>query len=249
MTARLNQILAVLKAVKPQNIAKIDEIDKMLQKPELFNGMHRVYQKKNEDGDDLPAESKKVQRTVKDELRKAIALTTEYWNLTAVREWTNCVAKADVKLDDGTVILSGVPASYLLFLEKQLTDFRTLVARAPLLDASEDWTLDPNSGLHKSNEIKTHKTQKQPRVLRLTPTTVEHPGTSQVYMDDVLVGHWHTTRQSGAMRKPDQEWALGRIDQLLQAVKKAREEANGHQVVETPKIGELVFDFLMEGVI
>jgi len=35
-----------------------------------------------------------------------------------------------------------VPATYLLFLEKQLTDLHTLVSKLPVLDASETWVFD-----------------------------------------------------------------------------------------------------------
>lgn len=250
MTARLNQILAVEKGVKAQNYGKIGEIDKFLQKPDLFSGFHKEYHKKDEDGEDLPPESKRVQKTVRDELRNVVNLSTEWWNLTATKDWTNCEAKADVTVD-GEVhpILTNVPVTYLLFLEKQITDMRTMAARLPLLDESETWTHDENSGLYKSREVVTHRTKKVPKVITLVQTTEHHPGQAQVYMDDVPAGNWHTTRHSGAMRKPDREKLLERIDQLLRAVKKAREEANGHQVVQTPRVGETVFDFLMQDIV
>jgi len=251
MTAKLNQILAVEKGTKAQNYSKIDTIDKALQKPELFNGFHKEYLKINEESEDMPAESKRVQRTVRDELRQVVNLSTEWWNLTATKDWTNCEAMADVVMDDGTgsPFLRGVPVTYLLFLEKQLTDFRAMAGRIPVLDESEDWVHDVNSGLFKSNVIKTHRTKKEPRVLRLTPTTTEHPGTSQVNMDDRIVGHWHTTRHSGAMRKPDREKLLERVDKLLKAVKQAREAANSIEVTDQPRIGETVFGYLMDGMV
>lgn len=248
MTAKLNQILAVEKGVKAQNYGKIGEIDKTLQKSDLFNGFHKDYHKVNEDNEELPTESKRVQKTVRDELRQVIGLSTEWWNLTAMKDWTNCGAKADIVLDGGT-LQRNVPVTYLLFLEKQLTDLRTMAGRLPTLDESENWTHDENSGLYKSGVVKTHRTKKVPRVLTLTPTTEHHPGTAQVYTDDIIAGHWHTTRHSGAMRKPDRERLLERIDRLLRAVKQAREQANGIEVTDEPRIGEVLFDYLTDGLV
>ncbi len=253
MTAKLNQILAVEKGVKAQNYGKIGEIDKTLQKSDLFNGFHKEYHKVNEENEDLPAESKRVQKTVRYELRQVISLSIEWWNLTATKDWTNCEAKASIILDGGTdnehTLQNDVPVTYLLFLEKQLIDLRTMAGRLPTLDESENWTHDANAGLYKSGVVKTHRTKKVPRVLTLTPTTEHHPGTAQVYTDDIIAGHWHTTRHSGAMRKSDREKLLERIDRLLKAVKQAREEANGIEVTDEPRIGEVLFDYLTEGLV
>lgn len=61
MTAKLNQIIAIEKGVKAQTYSALTEIHKAVQKPELFNGFAKTYQKVNEEGEDLPAERKRVQ--------------------------------------------------------------------------------------------------------------------------------------------------------------------------------------------
>jgi len=45
-----------------------------------------------------------------------------------------------------TPLLADVPVTYLLFLEKQLTDLRTFVDKLPVLDPSVVWLQDPSSG-------------------------------------------------------------------------------------------------------
>ena len=59
--AKLNQIIAIEKGVKARVYGELTELHKAVQKPELFNGFSKTYQKKDDDGEDLPAEKKRVQ--------------------------------------------------------------------------------------------------------------------------------------------------------------------------------------------
>lgn len=48
------------------------------------------------------------------------------FDVTATKDWANCEARADVTVD-GWVLVSAVPVSCLLFLEKRLTDIYAFV--------------------------------------------------------------------------------------------------------------------------
>src|ERR1051326_5322425 len=137
--AKLNQIIAIEKGVKSQAYGQLTQVDKANQKPDLFNGMVRAYRPKDDSDDEkLPAESKRVQIRANEVLNRIAQLSTEWWDITARKDWSNCTATADIKVDDETV-LSGVPVTFLLFLEKQLTDVRTMIDRLPILDSAENW--------------------------------------------------------------------------------------------------------------
>lgn len=241
--AKLNQIIAIEKGTKSRVYSADTERDKILQKPALFNGMTRNYKSNDDQGDQLPPEKVKVQHKVKDILDQVERHNTEYFDLTARKDWTNCTAKADVVID-GAVIIPQAPVSFLLFLEKQLTDLKTMIGRLPVTDVAEDWELDENSGLFKTAETKAHRTKKVQKPIVLIAPTVEHPGQAQLVTEDIIEGYWYATKQSGAMRQPDQDTILERIVKLLQAVKQAREAANMQEEVDTPKIGEPVFTYL-----
>lgn len=248
MTAKLNQVIAIEKGIKSRVYSEVGEIDKVLQKPDLFNGFAKEYRKFDEDGEDLPPERKRVQHVVKDEMRRVAKLSTEWMDVTARKDWANCEARADIVLADD-IILRSVPVTYLLFLEKQLTDLRTMVGRIPVLDDSENWTYDEASGLFKTDVARTHRTKKVPKPIVLYPATEQHPAQTQLYTEDVLAGHWHTTRHSGAMTKPDKEKLAERVEKLLQAVKAAREEANGADAPDDSRVGDAVFGYLFEDII
>ncbi len=244
MTAKLNQIIAIEKGIKSQAYAAISELHKANQKPELFNGFSKVYHKRDDEGEDLPPEKKRVQFVAKEVLRNAERTLTGLMDVTARKDWTNCAAKADIVVD-GTTLVSGVPVPFLLFMEKQLNDLRTFVINLPVLDEGENWTLDDNSGLYKTDETQTHRTKKINKPIVLYPATPEHPAQTQIATEDVIAGFWHLVKHSGAMPKPEKQALTERVEKLFQAVKQAREAANIQDEVTVPSVGAAVFGYLM----
>lgn len=243
MTTKLNQVIAIEKGVKSRVYGELTNLNKVAQKPDLFNGLARTYQSKDDDGEKLPDERKRVQASATDLIRQFANAAAELMGVTARKDWTNCVAKADVVID-GKTIVTGAPVSYLLFLEKQLTDFHTFVGNVPVLDESESWTFDANSGLFKSDQTSTHRTKKVARAIVLYPATEQHPAQTQLISEDVIAGFWNQVKQSGAMPKPKKLALLAKTEGLLRAIKEAREAANSADVVVTPPVS--VFDYLLE---
>lgn len=244
--AKLNQIIAIEKGQKSLNYSKIDALQKLVQKPELFNGHIRNYQHLDDEAaasERLPPEPKKVQLKTKDVLNELEKLTTEMFDISARKEWTNSQARADLKVDD-RIIISNVPVTYLLFLEKQLTDLRTFIESITVLDASEDWQKDNADGLYKTRGTQSNRTKKLQRAIVLYAATDKHPAQTQLITDDIVVGHWHTVRHSGAMPSTDKKEMSERITKLLQAVKQAREAANSVDEVGKVQVGKHIFDYV-----
>lgn len=240
---KLNQVIAVEKGIKNRVYADLSHLHHACAKSALFNGFAKQYQPLAEDGEKLPSENQKVQLTAQQAIEQTQHLLKDLFDVTAVKDWTNCAAVADVKLGE-KVLLPKVPVSYLLFLEKQLTDIRTFVAGLPVLDDSENWTKDDNSGLYRTGETKTHRTKKVQKALVLYPATPEHPAQTQMITEDVIAGHWSLTKHSGAIARPQKEAVALRVEEVLRAVKEAREEANGINVVETPDVSKAVFGYI-----
>jgi len=242
--AKLNQIIAIEKGIKSHTYSHLTEANKAIQKGELFVGFDKTYRSVDEDGEQLPTERKHVTFTVQKILKSTSQTMTELYDVTARKDWTNCHAKADV-LIDGKPILKGVPVTYLLFLEKQLTDMRTFVGNLPVLDPTEVWSPDPNSGLFRTDATETHRTKKIQKPIVLYPATEQHPAQTQMITEDILAGFWKQVKHSGAMPKPDKESLQERVEKLLQAVKQAREAANScDESSETPKMGDTLFGYL-----
>lgn len=242
MTRKLNQVLAVEKGIKTRVNETLTNLHRVTQKAELLNGFTKTYQPVQESGKVLPPESQKVQVNASEAFKDVTKALTELFDVTATKDFANCDAKADVKVN-GTVLLAKVPSTYLLFLDKQLTDLNTFVSKVAELDNSVDWTKDTSSGLYKSEAVKTHRTEKVQRAIVLYDATEHHPAQTQLITEDQLVGHWTTVRLSGALPRPEKVAILERIKTLHQAVKEALEVANTTQAPDT-SMGAAVLSYI-----
>lgn len=186
VTKKLSQILAVELEMKSSVYAEVTQLSKTLQKPDLFNGLQRTYKKKDEQGEDLPPERKVVQQNVYDILDRVVQLNSAYFDVVVTKDMANCSAKADL-VTDGNALAKDLPATYLLFLDKQLTDMRKFIDLIPTLDEAEVWDLDQNSNLYKSGTSSTQRTKKAQRGIVLYEATEKHPAQTQLITDDIAI--------------------------------------------------------------
>ena len=75
--ARLNQIIAVEKGVKSQSFQELSEAHQSLQKPALLSGISRAYRPKDEEGEQLPPESTRVQLKAQAVIDETVASLAE----------------------------------------------------------------------------------------------------------------------------------------------------------------------------
>jgi hypothetical protein len=239
---RLNQIIAVEKGVKSRSFGELTDAHHVLQKPTLLSGISRTYRPKDEEGEQLPPESTRVQVKAEEVIRQTVSILTRLFDVAATKDWTNTTARADVVVD-GQPLLTAVPIAYLLFLEKQLVDLHTFVKKLPVLDASESWTYDASADCFATDPVQTVRTKKIPRNHVKAEATEKHPAQVEVYYEDVVVGFWKTVKFSGALPAKRVNELLERVETLQQAVKYAREEANTADVTDQ-ETGEKVFRYL-----
>jgi hypothetical protein len=240
--ARLNQIIAVEKGIKSRSFQELTEAHHALQKPSLLSGISRTYRPKDEEGEQLPPESTKVQVKVEEVIRRTVEIMSKLFEVTATKDWANCQAQADVVVD-GQKLLERVPATYLLFLEKQLVEIHTFVKKLPVLDASETWTFDTSADCWATEPVQTLRTKKIPRNHVKAEATEKHPAQVEVYYEDVTVGFWRTVKFSGSLPAKRVNELLEKVEKLQQAVKFAREEANNYEVQEQ-KLADKVFNYI-----
>ncbi|MFK7766012.1 MAG: hypothetical protein AB8B55_02135 [Mariniblastus sp.] len=240
--AKLNQIVAVLSGKKTRTQKALTEVYKKLQKSALFEGISRTYTPADEDGETQPAEKKNVQYKSREAIAEAREILKDLFDVTATQDWGNCTARADVKVDNN-VVLEQVPVTYLLFVEKQLSDLHTFVQTIPLLDPSESWGWDENADCYATAPSLSNRTKKVPRSHILYEATEKHPAQVEMYHEDVKVGEWRTIKFSSALAAQEKNEIIQRVRRLQEAVKFAREEANSMEVDDI-KIGNKVFDFV-----
>ncbi|RAY17239.1 hypothetical protein DPM19_03585 [Actinomadura craniellae] len=239
---KLNQIIAVEKGVKSKSLQELARAQQAVQKAPLLSGISRTYQPKDEEGEQLPPESTRVQVKSEGVLREVAATLTRLFDVTATKDWANSVAKADVTVD-GRALLRDVPVSYLLFLEKQLTELQAFIKKLPVLDAAETWTFDASTDVWRTEPVRTIRTKKVPFNHVKAEATEKHPAQVEVFFEDVAIGYWSTVKFSGSLPAQRVNELLERVEKLQNAVKFAREEANGAEVTDQ-SVGEAVFGYL-----
>jgi hypothetical protein len=241
---QLNAIIAVEKGVRSKADKTLTEAYQL--KPALLSGLYRTYAPIDPDnGDQLPDESTNPQVQLVDVLADVRRDMGRLFDVTLTKETANTEAKADVVVD-GTTVLSDVPVTYLLFLEKKLVDLRTLVSKLPTLDPAEVWSWDRNVGSYATEPAQTVKTKKISKpFVKWAPPSPEYKQEAQVDIvsEDVLVGRWSQRKFSGAIPADDRRAMLDRVDALAEAVKVAREKANSMDVTNQ-SAGQAVFEYL-----
>lgn len=243
---KLNQINAIVSGRKGEAEKAVTELYKLIQKDQLFAGRERTYRPLDEiQGQKLPPESQRVQQRADDLIRQAVAKWTDLWNLIYTQDVGNQQAKADVVVD-GKAILSGVPVTFLLFLDKQVNDLETFVSKLPTPDPAEEWSHDPNSGLLRSKATESVRTSKEPTVIVKYEATKEHPAQTELFTKDVPVGTWTQILYSGCLPTDRKNAILERVKKLQDAIKQAKEQANLMEV-EKQKAAEAVFAFVFGG--
>lgn len=242
---KLNQIIAVEKSVKGKTASDTTTAYHILQKNDLLQGVSRNYRPRDEDGEQFPPESKRVQTRIPQVLQTVQTALTNLFDLTATKDWANGHARGTVVVD-GKVLVKEAPVSFLLFLEKQLTDLHTIVSKLPTLDPAESWHFDDAQNCYASDPAQTAKTKKVPRNHVKAAATDKHPAQVELYHEDVVVGYWTTVKFSGALPASMVALLVSRVEKLQQAVKYAREEANNTEIAQQ-RVGEALLNFVFQG--
>lgn len=228
---QLHQLVAIEMPARKAGHVAITEAHKTLLKGNLFDGLTRTYQTKEDlppgsrNADQFPDENLPVQESVADLLRVIVASHIRMYDVVLTKETGNTHAVASVVVD-GVTLIEDAPVTYLLFLEKQLIDLHTLISKLPVLPPTEVWTLDENLGLFHSEPQQTFKMIKVPASYIAVAATDKHPAQATMFQEDVSIGTWTTTKLSSRISRITQRMLISRVERLATAVKLARESAN-----------------------
>lgn len=244
---QLHQHLAAEPNVKEKerNLAKEAE-NTFSKKQHHFNGRFRVYQPKEDGGEQFPAENEPLVTTVQEKLSYYFDSLSDAINHSVVKEETNTIAIADL-IYDGKVIAENLHATSLLNLENRLKQLRSILMSVPTLDPKFVWNWDDKNQYYATDTIQTFKSKKVPKVLVKYEATKEHPAQTELVNEDVVVGIWNETKVSGAMTPKAKSEMLARHDKWELAVKDARQRANSAKLLPNAKLGKIITDNILNG--
>lgn len=240
---QLHQIIALEKGVKSRSTAEFAAAQQGLKKAELLSGVSRTYQPKEDGGEVLPPESKRVQVRAADVLADVKVSLSRLFDVSLTKDATNSTAVGSIVVG-GETIAEDVPVTFLLVLEKRLAELLEFIKGLPVLDAADVWSYDAATDAWATEPVRTVRPQKLPRNHVLAEATKEHPAQVTVYTEDVPIGYWTTVKYSGALPQTRVRELRDRVTALADAVKMAREQANTATVVDRA-IGDKIFSYVL----
>lgn len=238
----LHQIVAVEKDHKDKTSQEFTRAQSLLSNSGKLTGIARSYTPRDENGATLPSESTRVQVKAAQVVKDLQAHLASLFDVVATKDYTNCVAKANIVVD-GAVLLPAVPATYILFLEKQLAELLSFVKKLPALDPAFDWKYDASQDCWVTMPTETVRTKKSKKSQTVFEGNQHHPPQFLVWDEDIPEGTWSTLHYSGAMQQSEINAIIARIEKLQKAVKFAREEANRAEVTQQ-HVGETVLRYV-----
>lgn len=246
---RLSQLNAVVNGEKTRSSTALTDLYHLVQKNAgLLSGVMRNYTPLDDEGEQVPPESTRVQTRVQADVLPALTTAlSRMFDLQLTQDYANTQAFADVVVD-GAVLLPAAPVTYLLFLEKQLVHLQTFVGKLPVLDPSDEWTWDDNLGVWRSNVTRTLRTKKVLRNHVKAEATDKHPAQVELFQEDRTQGTWETVKLSGAVPAAVVRAMQVRVAKLIDAVRVARDEANTI-AVQNRDAGAAVFGYLLGGAV
>lgn len=245
----LSQIVSMWPDVSKATARTLTDAHHALQRETGLHGQHRSYEPVNEEGDQLPTVDERVQVTVSELLVGVEAALARLFDTAAARDFTNgpgdSGAVADVVVNNLTLVQKA-PVPFLLWLDKQLDDLHTLVAKLPTHDPTQEWELDDaERGIYRSRPSQNQRTTPVPRHHVVFAPTDKQPGQAQMYTEQRLDGIWTVVRFTGSIPTSQRATMLHRIARLRDAINVAREEANRVEIVN-PRPGTRILSFIFD---
>lgn len=248
-TKPVHTFVALRDTVKNRAQKELTAVHRTSTQPGLYEGLTRTYRPKVEGGDQLPSENQHIQVNADTVLNGLVQAVARNWDLMATIDTGNQRSNADVVVTGANgaeqVILSQVPATFLLFLARELDDVYTFVSKLPTLDPGVKWEYDANVSAFVAEPVETHRTKKVLKNHVKYEATDRHPAQVETFTEDEVVGYWTLIRRSGALPLERKAQLLQRIDALRLAVKEAHQRAGTTEVADVHVASEL-FSYILE---
>lgn len=248
--AKLHEMLAVEGQLKAQAQATRTDLRNTFEKKRhLFEKKVVTFQPTEEGLQATTEQQSDLQSNIRKELTWIAGIWGKALDVAYVVADGNTKGRADVVLDDGTVLLKSAPATALLELEKRAAEIQELVTAIPTLDPAKGFAPDTDQGsdIYRAREVIKTRSKKDVRVITLAVATPEHPAQAQIVPVDVLTGHTVEQEWSSLITPAQKADLLERAEELRRAVKRARMRANDVEIADQHVgVGKAIFDYVFD---
>ena len=248
--AKMHELLAVDSSLKGQaQKMRLDLQATLEKKRHLFAKKLITFTPATEGGQVETREQSDLQTTVKAEVDWLKKILVKAVDSSFAIDQANTTAKADIVLEDGTILVKDVPATALLQLEKRLKEVSEFIHAIPTLDPAKGFSRDKDSGdgIYKARDVQKDSTKKVEEFVVVVQPTKEHPAQTAKVTKDIKAGTILEQEWSSLITPSTKAELLTRAEILFRAVTQARSRAND-TVVDTKanKIGDKLLDFVFQ---
>jgi len=218
-------------------------------KRHLFEEKRKTFTANREGAEPVVEEVLTIQSTVEAELKWMANLWSKSLDNTYQVACGNALSKADVVLDDGTVLLRDVPGTALMDMEARFGEFQALLNTTPTLDPSKGFEPDPSKGpgVYQAREVRKPRTQKVPKPIVLYHHSPEHPAQTQLITLDEPVGTIQEQEWSGMITPARKAELLDRCETLRRALKTALQRSNTAEVPDPAgPVSSKLFEYVLK---
>jgi hypothetical protein len=248
----IHELLAVEQSLSEQAVrVHKDAVKTLSTKRTIFEGLVKSHERFNDEEQHLvmPTEHKEVTTSVDAEMDYLGTQLTRYWDCFLQKESANQTAHADI-IVDGAVLASRVPAIVLLAMEKKLAGLISLFSAIPTLDAATTWEVAPGQAdgvFQTKHATERQQTTSEDEYVTIVKATDKHPAQVVKQQKVAVVGKYTQTNFSACIASVDKAERIMRLQQLIRAVKQARQRANVAEVNNSLKFGDAIWSFINKG--
>lgn len=225
----------------------VDDLSNTFEKKRhLFEETRKTFQPRDEGAAAVVEEQSDIQSDVMKELRWLASIVGPALDTAVGVQAGNALARADVEVD-GRALLTGVPATGLLSIDKALGQFLNVLAKVPTLDPAKGFSLDPDRGerIYRARDVRKTRTKKVEKFVTVAAATEQHPAQVAKVTEDEPVGTIVEQAWSGLITPAQKSEMMFRCERLRGAVKQAIQRANAVEVSDLPTVAKQVFDFVL----
>ncbi len=249
--SKLHELLAVESSLRQQGEAcRRDLMNTFEKKKAHFQEVIVTFTPKEENAPSVVESKMGLQSTIEKELDWVGEKLVKAMDCAHQIDEANMVARQDVVLDNGVIILKSVPATSLLQLEKRLKELQEFAMTIPTLDPTKGFEPDEarGAGIYKARDVNKKRTHKVQEFEVVVAPTKEHPAQVKERMRDIETGDILQQEWSSLLTVSQKGDIIDRIEDLVRAVKSARSRANEQEVaVSQNKIAQHLLDYAFKG--
>lgn len=245
--SKLHELLAVESNLENQAAkCRSDLVSTFEKKRHLFEEKRVTFTPAGEGTQPITETQSDIQSNVDKELKWIQSHLVKALDASYQVAEANTQARADVVLEDDaqTVLLTGVPATALLELEKRVAEIAALIAAVPTLDPAKGFTKDESRNLYKAREVNKSRTRKEKKVFIKYEATKEHPAQTELLDQDVVIGAIQEQEWSGLITPAEKAELINRVEIVARAVRRARSRANDVEINSQAKIGAKLLGYI-----